>query len=1830
MLLFLLVSMSSFVSADVIINEIMYNPNQCSSESFCEWVELFNNGSEAVNLNEWELEESPFDNVTIQPGQYIVVSHVANVSDGGESFESYWGNNDSVWNSTDGSYNLSDGNFGTGFSNTGEIINLSDGTITQFTVDYTDFISLANDNGKTLVFYKGNFTESAFVNGSPGASNDQFAPDFNKWVVPSNNNSFANGLFNITVNITDVTNVSSVIVDFNGTNFTMQQGENIWHYVLNTTKYQDGLYNLTAYFNDTNNFSNSDILYNLTVDNTNPGVVAPSTSTNSRNYANPGFNINASVNVTDLNLLNVTCTLGSTTVDNFSNDGNTYFCNLTTILAQETLTNKEQDFQINISAIDKSGNSNHTTINFTTKYSTSATLRANSVSVSGLNQSNKIIQVNATLNNTGSNRIYDAGIEIVGFSSTSLSSTNTEYQSCSSELNNSQTCNLTFNITVAGATIPGNYNILWNANWTDNNFSKRDFSNVRTSSITVDSNPQITATANSSKLINHGQESTISFDINSTGNVDLSDVNITFIQGTLKSEWLNLTSLNIPVISKDSGIEIVLNASIPKYTNPNNYTGIFNITSSNTGNKEVLITVEVPTDNFWTSAPNATTKYVKSVSSGLAAKFVINNSGNIGHNFSIYPPSGNFFFYNLWSDSNIRDIYIEAGKSSEISINHNQISGNAPQTIGSFNLTITITSQNTSNTNKTLLSLVRDDNNPGINITSPINGTFVNGDVDFNVSSSDLNLSRIEFYINKNLVLNDINLSKTFNWSTANGSYPDDVYELKSIAYDSAGNSNFSMVNVTVNNTDDAPILIKNIPTINLIEDNDSTILNLSFYFKTLDGDNLKYNFTQPDNVTVHVNNDTQIANFSPAPDFAGINYITFTAIDSNSNTQSSNNVTINVLNVNDAPSSPVLNSPISGSNVTSSIGKATLRWSNSVDADGDTITYKVYISNDSNNIRLNSTTTINSVELNGLQNNVTFYWQVSATDGTLDSANTTKFNFTMLRDNTPVLNRWTWDNTINTSSTNASPIVAENKTLSFTINASDPDNDTINFTWYIDSIEKSNVQNFTYNLTDNFTAEGSHTLMLEVQDNNSNSVSQIWQVSVTDTNREPVLDLIPNQEALEDSELKFNITAIDPDNNTLTFTSNISSISFSKDSNNSLATVSWTPANGDVGNKSIRIIVRDGSKNDSRIFLIQVNNTNDAPIISSFLPSANKTIAEGAGVQRFEANFSDIDEGDYLNATWYRNTTLITFNSSNITVTGLNVGEYNITVIVADVVGAEARYTWKLVVTSGIIFDGLTSSSLTGLNQTQRENVSNVAINHSTLGGIDFGNNTMNFSRVATLEDAINISGGLVSINTDLYPELKGKSGFVVMKGLNFTKAPLIYRADGFISTQAGIICNNETCTSISFDKESGILRFRAANFSTYFTQVNATNGEPVITSSPVTQTVERASYMYDVEAVDPDGDTLIFSLIDKPSGMVISNSTGLITWSPKNSDLGIHNVTINVSDSNLTTIQKFNLTVSKGPKLIISDLDIKVDSKTDKNIRNGSKISKDAAPGSKVEFKLELENLFTKDEDLDIDNIDVDIIIEDIDDGDDLEEDSSDIKIKADDKEKITFKFEVPVEVDEDVYDVFIFVEGDDDNGTTHELMWKLGLEVEKENHEIRILRALSSPNSVSCQRTVSLSTEIINTGSKDEDDVSLEITSLQLGIDSATHEIELDEGTDNNRFTKTISKTISPDIEPGTYVVDVRAFYDGKLSESKDIVIDVNECEFSRDINEPVKEDKPLVEVLRPAVTISPNTQDTLIQDSFTESSGYNMIMAILVILFIGTAIFVIGAGTILLRK
>jgi hypothetical protein len=133
--------------------------------------------------------------------------------------------------------------------------------------------------------------------------------------------------------------------------------------------------------------------------------------------------------------------------------------------------------------------------------------------------------------------------------------------------------------------------------------------------------------------------------------------------------------------------------------------------------------------------------------------------------------------------------------------------------------------------------------------------------------------------------------------------------------------------------------------------------------------------------------------------------------------------------------------------------------------------------------------------------------------------------------------------------------------------------------------------------------------------------------------------------------------------------------------------------------------------------------------------------------------------------------------------------------------------------------------------------------------------------------------------------------------------------------------------------------------------------------------------------------------------------------------------------------------------------------------------------------------------------------------------------------------------------------------------------------------------------------------------------------LGISSLTADIELDEGTDDHRFTKLITKSISADAAPGIYPITINAYYGSTLSESETVDLTVEDCELVKKIKKEVKEKKPEAEVIMPLVI---KEKKPATEVSFVETNEYKTLLAILIVLFLGTAVFVGGAAYIILKK
>ena len=319
----------------------------------------------------------------------------------------------------------------------------------------------------------------------------------------------------------------------------------------------------------------------------------------------------------------------------------------------------------------------------------------------------------------------------------------------------------------------------------------------------------------------------------------------------------------------------------------------------------------------------------------------------------------------------------------------------------------------------------------------------------------------------------------------------------------------------------------------------------------------------------------------------------------------------------------------------------------------------------------------------------------------------------------------------------------------------------------------------------------------------------------------------------------------------------------------------------------------------------------------------------------------------------------------------------------------------------------------------------------------------------------------------------------------------------------------------------------------------------------------------------------------------------------------------------------------------LEFSDVDVKVGSKTSKNLGDGETIDDEAEPGDTVEFRIEVKNNFTSAEDLEIEDISVQVTIEEIDDGEDFEEESNEFDLGTGDDKRVTIKFQVPLEVEEDTFDVLIEAEGDDENGTDQRVEMDLKLEVDKESHLLKITRASLSPTEVSCNRkNAQLATTILNIGNEDEEDVTVKVLNSDLSIDSkdVVEELTAEPNEPESRFSKVFTFGVPENAESRSYPILLSALYDNDRKKAEETVtLTVNEClTAKKETTEANEEENEEVEVISPptgkttVTVVQPETQSGTIvtQESFFKSNAFiaGIIIAEVVAVIVGIVLVI----------
>lgn len=108
---------------------------------------------------------------------------------------------------------------------------------------------------------------------------------------------------------------------------------------------------------------------------------------------------------------------------------------------------------------------------------------------------------------------------------------------------------------------------------------------------------------------------------------------------------------------------------------------------------------------------------------------------------------------------------------------------------------------------------------------------------------------------------------------------------------------------------------------------------------------------------------------------------------------------------------------------------------------------------------------------------------------------------------------------------------------------------------------------------------------------------------------------------------------------------------------------------------------------------------------------------------------------------------------------------------------------------------------------------------------------------------------------------------------------------------------------------------RISSAITQTFVIKVAATvNNPPIITSTPITTATAKVLYQHTITASDLDGDTLVYSSVTKPSWLTFT-STGLLSGTPSNTNVGNHNIVLSVTDGIDTVQEIFTITVAAAP---------------------------------------------------------------------------------------------------------------------------------------------------------------------------------------------------------------------------------------------------------------------------------------------------------------------------
>ncbi|SFM85390.1 PGF-pre-PGF domain-containing protein [Methanolobus profundi] len=448
-----------------------------------------------------------------------------------------------------------------------------------------------------------------------------------------------------------------------------------------------------------------------------------------------------------------------------------------------------------------------------------------------------------------------------------------------------------------------------------------------------------------------------------------------------------------------------------------------------------------------------------------------------------------------------------------------------------------------------------------------------------------------------------------------------------------------------------------------------------------------------------------------------------------------------------------------------------------------------------------------------------------------------------------------------------------------------------------------------------------------------------------------PVLDVIGDRSVSENSMLTFTLSAEDPENDTLTFSSpDIASLGATLDASSGL--FEWTPTYDQAGSYLVQFVVSDGSYIDSEYITITVNNANRLPVFSAI---DDTQVDENVPVQlTLEATDEDSDilafskdasfgtlEGnvftwtpDYDDQGEHTIVFSVTDGSSSVTQTALinvsNVNRAPVLYSVSDVsVPENTPVTIQLngfdadgddiTYSVGSLPAGAVFDENTGLFQwSEPGSAAKYVLTFSVSDGI--GSDSFTSMIVIDNSNSAPVMDSIGSQSIDENSELS----FEITAADDKTKKLSFSFPDGFPSDPTVTMGSNSIQISwIPSYEEAGSYKteFKVSDgtYSTYQVVdivVNDVNRAPVIDAVADYSVIENGLQYINMSATDQDGDTLTYST-NSSLGIVRGNTFICTT---DYTDAGVYTVEYTVSDGILSNSTTAKITVTDSnmpPKL-------------------------------------------------------------------------------------------------------------------------------------------------------------------------------------------------------------------------------------------------------------------------------------------------------------------------